>query len=133
MIKYVALFLFVAGTELLAAGWRPTERLLYAIRYVESSHGRYTYGDEGRSLGDFQMSEAAWLDVSAWRKGRGLPTYGYDRHVFDRKINRLYATDYLTILYEELEKKLSRSPTAGEIYAAYNMGLGSFAQCRYAK
>jgi hypothetical protein len=131
MFKYAILFLLVGIGDLFAASWRPTERLLYAIRSVESSHGRFTYGDEGRSLGDFQMSEGAWLDVSTWRKAQGLPTYNYGRHVLDRKINRLYAADYLTIIYEELQKKLSRSPSSAEIYAAYNMGLGSFAHCRY--
>jgi hypothetical protein len=131
MNKYLFLFSLIAFDDLFAATWRPTERLLYAVRSVESSHGVFIRGDQGQSLGDYQMSEAAWLDVSSRRMARGLRTYDYDRFVFNKKISREYAADYLTIIYNELQKKLNRTPSAGEIYAAYNMGLGSFAECNY--
>jgi hypothetical protein len=117
-MKYFAVLLCLASLHAYAAGWRPTERFLFAVRYVESSHGRFIYGDDGQSLGDFQISEAAWLDVSVWRKARGFPVYDYSRNVFDRKINRLYAADYLSILYSKLKKTLKRSPTAEEVYDA---------------
>jgi hypothetical protein len=114
-----------------AGEWRPEERFLNAIRFVESSNGRFLIGDEGRSLGDFQMSEAAWKDVTGWRIKRGLRTYDYRAHVFNPKINRIYAADYLSILRGQLKKKLQRAPTAGEIYAAYNLGLAGFARSNY--
>lgn len=131
MAKYLALLFCLLTSQLQAGTWRPTERLMHAVRFVESSHGQFTVGDHGESLGDYQISEAAWVDVTSWRKARGLPTYKYDRHVWDRKVSRAYAADYLTILHVELKKHLKRAPSAGELYAAYNMGLASFAQCRF--
>ena len=114
-----------------AKEWRPSDDFLRAVRYVESANGLYKIGDNGQSLGDFQLSEAAWLDVSDWRKARGLKTYQYDRSVFHSFINRVYASNYLTILYTELNRKLGRAPNHAELYAAYNMGLGTFAECNY--
>ena len=114
-----------------ATEWRPSDEFLRAVKFVESSNGQFKVGDNGQSLGDFQLSEAAWLDVSHWRKARGLKTYEYDKAVFHSFINRVYASNYLTILYGELSRKLGREPDAGEIYAAYNMGLAMFAGCEY--
>jgi len=114
-----------------ATEWRPSESLLRAVRQVESSNGRELYGDQGRSLGPFQLSEAAWLDVSAWRKDHGQKVYSYRQYVMHAYINRAYAADYLAMIHTELHRKLRREPTVGEIYAAYNMGLGSFAGCKY--
>jgi hypothetical protein len=101
------------------------------VRIVESGDGLYTYGDEGRSLGDFQLSEGAWLDVNSWRKARGAKTYEYSHKVLNRYVNRVYAADYLALVHNELERVYKRPPSAAEIYAAYNMGLGSFASCKY--
>jgi hypothetical protein len=111
--------------------WRPSDALMSAVRQVESNNGKLLYGDSGKSLGAFQMSEAAWLDVSAWRKGRGLKVYSYENHALHSYINRAYAADYMSMIHTELTRKLRRAPTAGEIYAAYNMGLGNFAECGY--
>jgi hypothetical protein len=35
------------------------------------------------------------------------------------------------MIHGELERKLHREPSPGEIYAAYNMGLAKFAGCKY--
>jgi hypothetical protein len=131
MIKFMLMLLVLSTCHAMAGHWRPSEELLAAIRFVESSNGQFVYGDRGRSLGDFQMSEAAWMDVTAWRKARKKPTYDYRRHVLNPTINRAYAADYVTILHGELRRVLKRAPCVGEIYAAYNMGLGTFAQCNY--
>src|SRR5687767_7327700 len=84
------------------ATWRPSDALLRAVRQVESNNGRELYGDGGRSLGAFQISEAAWVDVSAYRKARGQKVYSYDRHVMHGYINQVYAADYLTMIHSEL-------------------------------
>jgi hypothetical protein len=131
MSKHLALLMCLAAVSVQAESWRPSERLLQAIRFVESSHGEFTWGDNGQSLGDFQLSEPAWIDVNSWRKSRGLSTYGYERHVWDRKLSRIYAADYLALLHGELKKRLTRAPTPAEVYAAYNMGMSSFAQCQF--
>jgi hypothetical protein len=126
----IALLALVASSAY-ATSWTPPDRFLKAVRFVESSDGLFLYGDEGRSLGDFQISEAAWLDVSSWRKARGLKIYNYDAHVFHSTINRAYAANYLTMIHDELQRVYKREPNSSEIYAAYNMGLSKFASCRY--
>jgi hypothetical protein len=113
------------------AEWRPCERLLDAISFVESTGGRFLYGDDGRSLGEFQMSEAAWRDVSKSRERQGLPVYSYRTHVFDRRISRIYAAGYLVILHRQLQTRLKRPPNPAELYAAYNLGLTGFARCQF--
>ncbi len=126
------LFTLALNCQLADCGeWRPKDSLLNAVRQVESNNGAFVVGDAGKSLGDYQLSEAAWLDVSNWRKSHGQPVYDYEKHVFNVGINRAYAADYLALLRQELLKKLKRPPTASELYAAYNMGMGTFAQCKF--
>jgi hypothetical protein len=125
------LLLCVTAGSLHAESWTPSEGLLGAVRRIESDDGRFTVGDQGRSLGDYQISEAAWCDVNAWRKARGLPAFDYGKHVWSESMSRTYAADYLQILREQLKKRLHRSPSAAELYAAYNMGMSSFARRQY--
>ena len=124
------LWVFLA-MPLSANTWKPSEDFLSAVRFVESSNGQNLVGDEGRSLGDFQISEAAWIDVSSQRKARGLRAYDYRHHVLVPKINRLYASEYFSLIHQQLRKKYKRPPTHAELYAAYNMGLDSFAECEF--
>jgi hypothetical protein len=131
MKKCLILFFLVSLGMARASEWQPPEEFLTAVCAVESSNGQFIYGDEGRSLGDFQLSESAWMDVNEWRKARKLKTYSYSAHVYNSFINRVYASNYMSILYGELTRKLKREPTPSELYAAYNMGLGMFAQCNY--
>ena len=131
MKKTVCALIGFLVSQTLAAEWRPSDEFLQAVREVESNNGRMLYGDSGRSLGAFQMSQAAWLDVSAWRRAHGLKVYSYDGHALHSYINRAYAADYLSMIHSELTRKLRRAPTIGEIYAAYNMGLANFAECDY--
>jgi hypothetical protein len=131
MKKKLCILIGILTCQTFAAEWRPSDALLQAVREVESNNGRMLYGDSGRSLGAFQMSHAAWLDVSAWRRARGLKVYSYNGHALHSYINRTYAADYLSMIHSELTRKLRRAPTVGEIYAAYNMGLSNFAECDY--
>src|SRR5687768_16609968 len=126
LISVLAFSVVAEATE-----WRPSEDFLRAVKFVESSNGLFKVGDNGQSLGDFQLSEAAWLDVSEWRKARRLKTYEYDKAVFHSFINRVYASNYLTILHSELSRRLGRAPDHGELYAAYNMGMAMFADCKF--
>ena len=131
MSKHLWLVACLIAGNVSAAPWSPNDDLLHAVRVVESGEGLYTWGDEGRSLGDFQISEGAWQDVNSWRKSRGLPLYAYEQHVWNKKVSRVYAAEYMQILGRELERRLNRPPKPTEVYAAYNMGLASFAQCKY--
>jgi hypothetical protein len=123
--------LYATLSTLQAKEWRPPEKFLRAVCMVESSNGQFLIGDDGNSLGHFQLSEAAWLDVNEWRKAKGLKTFDYKKNVMNPKMNRLYASSYLTILHTQLSRELKRAPKHDELYAAYNMGFASFGQCGY--
>ena len=125
------IIIWAAAATLNANEWQPPERFLKAVRHVESSGGQFLVGDEGRSLGEFQLSEAAWLDVNSWREARALKTYDYKANVMNAFINRVYASNYLTFIHEQLRRRLGRQPSLGEMYAAYNMGLKAFADCGF--
>ena len=114
-----------------AHDWAPSKALLDAVRRVESADGLMIVGDNGQSLGNYQLSESAWVDVDAWRKTRGKLTFKYEKKVWSEQVSRGYAADYLTILHARLEKRLHRSPNSAELYAAYNMGLSSFARGQF--
>jgi hypothetical protein len=114
-----------------AEDWTPSPALLQAVRSVESSNGRHVYGDHGRSLGAFQLSEAAWADVNEARKGKKMKVYDYQQSVYNPFINQTYAAQYLTILHDQMRHELKTEPTAQQLYAAYNMGLSNFAECKY--
>ena len=132
MTKGLPILLFLFAAPLVSgATWRPDAKLLDAVCQIESSGGRAVYGDGGRSLGHFQFQKAAWADVSEWRKKRNQPAYDYRENVFNPKISRLYAADYLTILYGRLKQQYKREPSSAELYAAYNMGMNSFRKCNY--
>ena len=131
MKKLVIILAGLVATAANAMEWKPSQAFLKAVRQIESSGGQFLYGDEGRSLGAFQLSEAAWADVNEWRKARKLKTYAYHEHVLHTYINKVYASNYLSLIHSELSKKLKRKPTSSEVYAAYNMGLSNFAQCGY--
>jgi hypothetical protein len=119
------------AANLRAESWAPSQTLLSTVRRIESADGRFTVGDQGRSLGSYQISEAAWCDVSAWRRARGFPTFEYGTRVWSESVSRAYAADYLKILREQLKKRLQRPPSVTELYSAYNMGLSSFAKRNY--
>ncbi|MGV3773804.1 MAG: transglycosylase SLT domain-containing protein [Verrucomicrobiales bacterium] len=131
-LKMLFVILFCGVVQVLEGKeWRPPEKFLKAVCFVESSNGQFVIGDDGNSLGHFQLSEGAWLDVNEWRNAKKLKTYNYKKHVMNPEINRSYASDYLTILHGKLSKELKRKPSHSELYAAYNMGIYSFAQCGY--
>ncbi len=128
----VTILVVLGGVVSLDAGnWRPPERLLDAVREVESNAGVFTSGDRGKSLGHFQLKKSAWTDVVEWRRKQNLPTHDYQKNVLKEKISRLYAADFLTILHDNLLQQYRREPTPAEIYAAYNLGLSRFRKCHY--
>ncbi|MEO7298071.1 MAG: transglycosylase SLT domain-containing protein [Verrucomicrobiota bacterium] len=131
MKTLLALLVCLGSFSLEAAPWRPDARLLNAVCQVESNSGKYTYGDNGRSLGHFQLQQGAWSDVTEWRKKRNLLTYDYRGNVFNPQISRSYAANYLTILHDGLLQEYRREPSAGELYAAYNLGMTSFRKCNF--
>jgi len=129
--RWVSLAAFLLATPLLAQEWTPSEQLLNLVRKIESANGVRLVGDHGNSLGAYQMSAGAWNDVSAWRHARNLQRYAYAPAVWDESVSRAYAANYLQMLHERLARNMGRTPTCGEVYAAYNMGFTAFAHCRF--
>lgn len=100
--------------------------LLDRIARIESNNNPSAIGDNGKSRGMFQMTEAAWIDVSAIRKAKGLPVYPWATGAHDARISRQYAADYLSILRNRLTRALNRAPSNAELYAAYSHGMTGF-------
>lgn len=98
-----------------------------AVEQVESSgRGADTPdGDGGRASGPFQFWAVAWADCSAVRKKLGMPVYPY-RMAKDPVIARSYAKVWLAHLRKQLDAKLGRSPTLGETWLAWNLGLKGY-------
>jgi hypothetical protein len=129
--RCLAVCLFFIAAVAQAQSWTPSEQLLNMVRKIESADGLMVVGDHGNSRGAYQMSAAAWLDVSAWRRARKLEVSDYEVSVWNETVSRSYAANYLQILHERLAKALKRTPSSGEVYAAYNMGFTAFARCGF--
>jgi len=99
--------------------------LLTNLAWIESRNNDLAVGDKGRALGRYQMTEAAWCDVSALRKRQGLPIYEWQA-AHDPGIAREYACQYLGILSRQLRAALRRPPTDAELYCSYNLGFTGF-------
>ncbi len=102
-----------------------------AVGKVESNNNPAAIGDSGAARGEFQIHQAAWEQISAARKVRGLPTYNWRSGAHDKNVAFAYATEYLKWVESNLSRKLKRQPTKAEIYAGWNLGLGSFAKRGY--
>lgn len=102
-----------------------TEELLDRIALIESSGGKYLVGDNGRSLGVYQMGKLAWKDATEYRKRHGLPVWSYHQGVMHPERSRAYAKCYLKVLEDRLHRLMGRPPTKAHIYSAYNWGLSN--------
>src|SRR5690242_20907216 len=94
----LVLLVWLTATMAHGQNWTPSDLLLNVIRQIESAQGRMVVGDQGRSLGAYQLSRAAWRDVDQWRQARSQPVVEYETGVWCEEISRSYAADYLSIL-----------------------------------
>tara|TARA_R110000824_G_scaffold203371_3_gene387811 strand:- start:9029 stop:9526 length:498 start_codon:yes stop_codon:yes gene_type:complete len=123
--------LAVLATLLLAAPTEAVEingKLLDAVAFVESNGNHRAVGDQGKANGSFQLHRPAWADAGKWLKANGFKTTTYTKGVNDPSVSRIYARTYLSLIHGQLATRMKREPTAGELYAAYNMGVGGFAK-----
>lgn len=124
ILNIIALILISATSE------AASQEMLKAVAQIESSGNPKAIGDSGQARGLYQMHKPAWDQISAARKARGEPTWGWS-YAHDRDISGLYASEYLDWLAKGLQKRLCRIPEPWEIYAAYNRGLTGFAKLDY--
>ena len=100
--------------------------LIHAVAMVESNNNHRAVGDQGKANGAFQMWKPAWTDCSRWLKKNGFKTTPYEKGVNDPTISHQYCKIYLSLLHSQLRRKMGRDPSAGELYAAYNLGVRGF-------
>lgn len=107
-----------------------SQEMLKVVAQIESSNDRRAVGDSGLARGLYQMHKPAWDQISASRKARGEPTWGWS-YAHDTYISGIYASEYLDWLGNNLKKRIGRNPKDWEIYAAYNRGLHGFEKLGY--
>tara|TARA_B100001123_G_C15280603_1_gene1013872 strand:- start:1277 stop:1741 length:465 start_codon:yes stop_codon:yes gene_type:complete len=100
--------------------------LIHAVGMVESNMDHSAVGDMTKSNGAFQMGRPAWTDCSRWLKKNGFKTTAYEKGVNDPTISHQYCKIYLSLIHSQLRRKMGRDPNAGELYAAYNLGVRGF-------
>lgn len=95
------------------------------IARIESGRNPAAIGDNGRAIGAWQISEAAWTDVNALRRAQMLPEWPWEA-AHDLGVAREYALQFIGLLEHKLTASLSRRPTEAELYAAYAHGFAGF-------
>lgn len=103
-----------------------------AVEQVESSgKGASTPdGDGGRAKGPFQFWSVSWADCSSLRKKLGMSVHPYSE-AKDPVIARSYAKVWLAHLRKQLDTKLGRSPTLGETWLVWNLGMTGYGRYGY--
>ena len=101
-------------------------KLIHAVGFVESNNNLNAIGDSGAANGSFQMHRPAWSDCSAWVKSQGFKATPYDQGVNNPAVSHYYCKIYLSLLHRQLARALDREITAGDLYAAYNLGFTGY-------
>ena len=98
------------------------------VAVVESRTDHAAIGDGTRARGAWQMWADAWNQINSDRRKVGLFQYDWATYAHDPVVARQYATAYLIWTERSLARRLGRQPTAAEVYAAWNLGVGGFAK-----
>jgi hypothetical protein len=114
-----------SAMPLFSQGTLVTDAFVEAVAQIESGGDSQAKGDSGKAAGRWQMHEAAWADITAYRLRKGWQVWPYEQ-AQDASVARIYARDYLTMLEDRLRNVLGDQVTVEMIYAAYNMGFGNF-------
>ena len=125
-MKYISVLIL---TSITAWSSLVDDRFLKAVSLIESGGKPNAKGDylKGvpRALGEFQFWRSTWDSVTAMRRSQGLPTKPYHTGA-TTSLSTEYARTYLKWCEKGLKRNGVKSPTRGQIYAAYNCGLTSF-------
>jgi hypothetical protein len=120
-MKAALLIILMASTSFGAV----TPALIEQIITIESSGKATARGDGGKARGCAQFHYAAWLDVTSWRKARGLSTNSFSQ-AFDPMVARAYLHSWLTLNAHRFEDHTGRKATGAELYAIHNLGFEGF-------
>lgn len=110
-------------TSCLQASTLVTDAFVRQVSLIESSHRASVVGDNGRSVGQYQLSRAAWTDAQIAQPN--LARFSYDRFATHPEVSKLVAKAYLKHLESGLARNGIKNPTPIQLYMAYNMGMGS--------
>lgn len=109
-----------------------TEDLVHKVGIIESNLNTKAVGDDGDSLGAFQISRRCWADAVAYSRiiaGPHDPTLpdSWKDWAHDYDVSHRAATLILQ-MHEERMLKNKVKPTPFKLYMAYNMGYLGAAQ-----
>lgn len=109
-----------------------TEDLIHKVAIIESNINPDAVGDNGDSLGAFQIGRKAWADAVAYSRLNADPHDYYlpedwKGHVKDYDMSHRAATLILK-MHEERMLKNRVKPTPFKLYMAYNMGYHGASQ-----
>lgn len=105
-----------------------TSKLLAAVCQVESSGSTTAAGDldpktnVARARGAFQFWRPTWEHVTSIRRKAGLHITPYEEGSHNLRVSREYAKTYLLWLESYMRRHGVDTPTAGQLYMAYNCG-----------
>lgn len=109
-----------------------TEDLVHKVGIIESNLKTDAVGDDGESLGAFQISRRAWADAVAYSAITSGP------HEYNLPADwKGYAHDYemshraVTLILKMHEERMIKNrikPTPFKLYMAYNMGFQGASQ-----
>ncbi len=103
------------------------ERLLAAIRHVESMGGKKRVGDRGRSLGDYHIGRRYWNEATRFAGAR----WDYDTYVWSRRHCRQVMMWYWQRWCPQpLQRVRGGSPRAGDLSALARVHNGGPAGAR---
>lgn len=106
-----------------------TPEFLSKVEAIESNGRANAIGDNGRSVGLFQFSRAAWTDCSKIRQKQGLSVYPYS-NATNAYISRLYSGTW----FRHLESRLVASrqkPTRELLLACHQCGINGVKRRNY--
>jgi len=109
-----------------------TEDLVHKVGIIESNLNTKAVGDDGDSLGAFQISRRCWSDAAAYSRLIAGPhdtilPEAWKDWAHDYEISHRAATLILQ-MHEERMLKNKIKPTPFKLYMAYNMGYFGAAQ-----
>jgi hypothetical protein len=105
--------------------------LIHKVGIIESNLNEDAVGDNGRSLGAFQISEAAWADAVAYSRVTSEPhdpvlPANWKRGAHDYTLSH-FAAELILKMHEARMLKNKIKPTPMKLYMAYNMGYNAAA------
>lgn len=111
------------------------EDLIHKVGIIESNLNENAVGDNGRSLGAFQISQEAWADAVAYCRVNAGPhdfflTSDWKRGAHDYEQSHR-AAGMILKMHEERMIKNRIKPTPMKLYMAYNMGYMGASQFNF--